>query len=274
MSRFLDNLLTRHTGNSDHVKPRLRSRFEPASASPRTDPGSDPSAFPVTPNEFSSSIDPYSADFQPEAGRSRAVRYDRYPKNEPTYSSVGDSAIQPRMPEKNGWQPVPAVPRMIVNVPVENTVTPQVASGKPIPPEQSPEPRVGNRLRPESSAEGPVKPSSTTVSSSFPASRAEVVKPSIQPFTPDNTAPNGVPNRRSVVPETPPGLVNRPATFEPKPFSDRQQIPTPPTIKVTIGRIEVRAITTSAPPAARVATGPKPKQSLDEYLKQRNKRDS
>jgi hypothetical protein len=42
-----------------------------------------------------------------------------------------------------------------------------------------------------------------------------------------------------------------------------------PTIKVTIGRIDVRAVMQEAPPARRTAPQP-PKLSLDEYLKQRN----
>lgn len=42
-----------------------------------------------------------------------------------------------------------------------------------------------------------------------------------------------------------------------------------PTIRVTIGRIEVRAITQAAPPARRAAT-PEPKLSLEDYLRSRN----
>ena len=44
-----------------------------------------------------------------------------------------------------------------------------------------------------------------------------------------------------------------------------------PTIQVTIGRIEVRAITLPAPPAPRFKPArPGPALSLDDYLKQRN----
>lgn len=43
-----------------------------------------------------------------------------------------------------------------------------------------------------------------------------------------------------------------------------------PTIKVTIGRIDVRAVMQEAPPARRTAPQP-PKLSLDEYLIQRNR---
>ena len=43
-----------------------------------------------------------------------------------------------------------------------------------------------------------------------------------------------------------------------------------PVIKVTIGRIDVRAIVQAAPPPAKVKQTEKPKLSLEDYLKQRN----
>ncbi|GJQ57402.1 MAG: hypothetical protein D8M57_18995 [Candidatus Scalindua sp. AMX11] len=45
---------------------------------------------------------------------------------------------------------------------------------------------------------------------------------------------------------------------------------TPPTIKVTIGRIDVRAVMQDAPLPPRRTSTQKPKLSLDDYLKQRN----
>lgn len=45
----------------------------------------------------------------------------------------------------------------------------------------------------------------------------------------------------------------------------------PPIVQVTIGRIEVRAVTPSAPPAPRAPARPQgPALSLDEYLRRRN----
>jgi hypothetical protein len=43
----------------------------------------------------------------------------------------------------------------------------------------------------------------------------------------------------------------------------------PPTIKVSIGRIEVRAVTTPPAQAPRQRTKPQPSLSLDDYLRQR-----
>jgi hypothetical protein len=43
-----------------------------------------------------------------------------------------------------------------------------------------------------------------------------------------------------------------------------------PTIRVTIGRIDVRAVTAPAEPA-RETVRPQPRLSLDDYLKQRNR---
>jgi hypothetical protein len=40
-----------------------------------------------------------------------------------------------------------------------------------------------------------------------------------------------------------------------------------PTIRVTIGRIEVRPAAPALPPAARPASRPRPALSLDDYLK-------
>jgi hypothetical protein len=41
-------------------------------------------------------------------------------------------------------------------------------------------------------------------------------------------------------------------------------------VHISIGRIEVRAVTPPAQPAARTPPAPRPKLSLDEYLRQRN----
>lgn len=72
----------------------------------------------------------------------------------------------------------------------------------------------------------------------------------------------------------------RPRAFPEPDFSERGAIETftkhgavtrtgQPTIKVTIGCIEVRAVTTTPAPAPRQRKKPQPSLSLDEYLKQR-----
>jgi len=61
----------------------------------------------------------------------------------------------------------------------------------------------------------------------------------------------------------------RPATAQPSaPREERAQTQTPPTIEVTIGRIEVRAVTPPAPPP-RQRREP-PRMSLDDYLRARD----
>jgi len=55
-------------------------------------------------------------------------------------------------------------------------------------------------------------------------------------------------------------------------FAEKEASPMLPAIKVTIGRIDVRAVSQQAqPPPRQRKVDPKPKLSLDDYLKQRNK---
>ena|SRR5947209_13927536 len=60
---------------------------------------------------------------------------------------------------------------------------------------------------------------------------------------------------------------------EPPPMSraEARELPSrAPTIRITIGRIEVRAVTSSAPAERRAPARPKPMLSLEDYLQQRN----
>jgi hypothetical protein len=65
-----------------------------------------------------------------------------------------------------------------------------------------------------------------------------------------------------------PGLIN-PSDSRKTSDHNSTQTSTTPTIKVTIGRIDVRAVTPSVPPPAPTKSGPKPLLSLEDYIKQR-----
>lgn len=58
---------------------------------------------------------------------------------------------------------------------------------------------------------------------------------------------------------------------EPGSFRGMREETPGPTIHISIGRIEVRAVTPAGQPPVRQAPPPRPKLTLDEYLRQRNK---
>ncbi len=74
--------------------------------------------------------------------------------------------------------------------------------------------------------------------------------------------PRATPPRRALTPA--PAVVRPQPPLEPP----TPRVPTAPSVNVTIGRIEVRAVTPAAPPPRRIAP-PLARLSLDDYLKQR-----
>ena len=77
--------------------------------------------------------------------------------------------------------------------------------------------------------------------------------------------PRGSPKEGSLLARLPQGQPALPGPTTPRRASESSR--TAPTIQVTIGRVEVRAITTAAP--VRPPTSTKPALALDEYLRQR-----
>ena len=79
-------------------------------------------------------------------------------------------------------------------------------------------------------------------------------------------------SKRLVRPEVSLTQEKRELAIQDRHSDERKASSTLPAIKVTIGRIEVRAIREQAPsPPRRRKVDPKPKLSLDDYLKQRNR---
>lgn len=81
--------------------------------------------------------------------------------------------------------------------------------------------------------------------------------PRLAPTPPAPTTPRGEPPGLSEA-GNPPGLERHPDSPSP-----------PPSIRITIGRIDVRAVSPS-PPSARPSMSPRPQLTLDDYLRQRN----
>jgi len=74
----------------------------------------------------------------------------------------------------------------------------------------------------------------------------------------------------SVIPSSPFGDAGQ-SVLGPVSFSGPREEALETTIHISIGRIEVRAVTQAGQPPVRQAPPPRPKLTLDEYLRQRNK---
>jgi hypothetical protein len=285
MSDYLSNLVDRSLDRVDVIQPRLPSLFEPAQGigspmaglwqqpEPTTEviEQSVPEArnpYPVTRKSSpvarifdrvvarrsaESVINPNlpslsSQTVEIERSQPASAQVGSVDRPEPT--SVPGSDLQPL-----SWQPQ-IVDRQIAagNVSIEQ---PEISTQPTLDREQPIERSINN---PDRSP----KLNPTAISVQNPLDRIE---PSPLPtdLTPSQNPPllgqmmerTTMEQLRSIVPAIQPEVVSNP-------------IPAPvPTIQVTIGRIEVRATTAPATPAATTARSKPPVMSLDEYLHQR-----
>lgn len=249
MSDFVNNLVSRHVQVEDNVKPRVRGRFEPAE---RTRPSlftQDTSTESYGTSWPAQQIEPYAE--QP-AGRLPARQ-----------SPLPGAVASPHLPGAPAGEWEQAMERR----PLEAAVRKQSPAGPSVSPASS-----------EESALVSTSPDAQQAVSKFPQAVAMDLKRQHQDLVePALRVGSEAGISRAESPSQLNGLLGGPArlptTQRSSSPSGREQGPaaaTPTTIKVTIGRIEVRAVSAPTPATPQPSASPKPLLSLDEYLKRRN----
>jgi len=293
MSDYLDNLVAKSRGLAKAVEPRLTSLFEPPQPSGQFNaaPWSrDQEAAPAEPRlgmelTRDSPTDPPRGDAPAEpslsvsrreaSGDSRLQPPDRVTARTKEVSRP-PMLIPPRpaAPIVAGDASGPAQPRAEGDRPVANEragrrSTPGKESPPPTPARLAEQQGVGRQIEPTARA-APIMPPITPVVTSAggtpqPNAAAPTLIESAAPASPTTLliAPIAVPARGTRQPDS--AAPTMPATTELA--AEREQAPT---IKITIGRVDVRAVM-PAPPAPRPAPARRdPQLSLDDYLKRRS----
>lgn len=276
MSDFLANLASRALALSQPVRPRVASLFEPSSA-----------ARPVAEFERDSVVEaaPPAADMASLAASPATPPLQRaMPPPVPTRSPPPPQPVAVLWPPQPSGEVTPAQPAATLaqsHVPAPPVLPVPVASLARVPPPQPidvrPEPGepVIRPLRatpapPPVAAPAPPAPSTeihieTRVVERIAAARepAAVVASKAQAPGPPLTAPPPTGIRPQITPAAPARQAPVPAEPTPPPAP-------PAVVRVTIGRVEVRAITppTAPAPPSRSARNV-PVLTLDQYLQQR-----
>ena len=256
MSDFLGNLAARAVAPSNAIRPRLPSRFESPATAERTalDAEQEP-----------------SADAARIEDRGRVSQIPFAPTPSPTMRERSIEIARPIV----AAEPAASVVSPPVNVPLADPppfVAP-ITPTKPQPPEKGIQPAPTPLLAPVPTL--PVRPVLLSQETPIPATRSsrppEPVTPREAGETPPRKRVEPVVPQRIVAVEKPPVA----AAVASSPEATGAACETPaetaaPIIRVTIGRIDVRAVLPSAPAPTRKAPTASPVLSLDEYLKQRD----
>src|ERR1017187_4208599 len=264
MNDFLTGLLDRALERAPVIERRRPSLFEPASGADGPRPGGIwPSAEAVEETESVAMPEAPkprrrpARDREPERGRLEAV-------DVPRAHAVASPILPQRedRPELN-VQPEQRIAEPLATAPIERIVTlveREVAQPQPL---MQPAARVQENAAVSLAPASPASVRRVDRSDGGPLREEAGSRPSqFSPVVPD-------PARTAVVsPVVQPAVRPAPAP-RPLPAIVQRERPSPPTIQVTIGRIEVRA--SSAPAVASRAARPSgPKLDLDDYLKARS----
>ena len=248
MSNYLNNIVARSMNVAEVVQPRLPQLFEPANSFVAERPDTAlqvevQSSWPTTANEISETPARHSAHAEapPPASYLEPPRHLSQPN--PFHSE------EPRQVSTSTPPPIPipaidaeteSLPRLNVND--EGAVTFDRRSATQPAPLATQSRRIIQQPTPDSAPSATVRPSSTRVSAPARDARSRT------------TAMLPPPASHSLLSPT-------------APVSQVEQ--QPPTVKITIGRIDVRAVMPPAQPAATSRGRAKPALSLEGYLKQR-----
>lgn len=283
MSDYLSRVAAQALGRVEVVRPRLSSLFEPASMSARSASGPEVQEWmgaASTPAEDGAAFDAGS----PTLPAMRAATGGHLGAASPAAAPRDAPAARQPGPSDVAGDPIWSARPLTGNEPEEpgHAARPSRAPGDQGPPAASPTPPPSPRSRrtPALPPSRIAEPAVLEPDRPAPApARGRVSTVSVAPV-PESLRPFGPPHEPAP-PARPPGsgvVVAQPQMTrhaEPPPHSpaESRAIPAPaPTIKVTIGRVEVRAIMppAAAPRPARARPGPA--LSLEDYLKQRRER--
>jgi hypothetical protein len=249
MKSFVQSLIGRHTGATSTVAPRIRSRFEPGGI----DHGFTPDVDPVYTQTQALTDDVSAApdDRRPASpGQIAApVRVDAMRVDMPA------AAPPPRVdaPSTVGFQPAGEPPSLYAE--------PGVMPGRL--PSPGDAPQLPDPVAPPRSLAGPPR----AREASEPAEPERALFSTVAAILPDQ----GPDARLSLLPPgiRRPAVAAEPAGNRRPPLERMNTVESAPVIRVTIGRVEVRATVQSAPPA-RTRPAPRPTMTLEDYLKQQN----
>jgi hypothetical protein len=269
MSDFLGNLAARSLGREQVLRPRLAARFEPPAGSAMTP------LVEVVDEVTEVSPAPHADRRPPPMAKSVAHRPDALPASAAApLPQSPQLAPSPRPIQVPVSPPATAVPATTITMTVERPTTPvPTVSPLPLPairttPLQTPTP-PRDAVRPAVRAVTDSKSESLPIVP-LPVARHDTIGP---PHVPMDVGPRQTPAEpppRMIEPLAPPKAAPVVATMPSKSVRDDEPLPaqaasSPPTIRVTIGRVEVRAVTSPAP-AVPTPTAV-PMMSLEEYLR-------
>jgi hypothetical protein len=229
MSDFLTRLARRCLGEPPGIRPRLPGLFGPADEGPS-----------VTATNTAAVADAPQGRGAP----SPSLRSGAMPRAKLVSNELQDAlAGPPRQPEPSA--PPAEEPFPIISRPQEDT--------------------SGNLIANMESTSGKtLAPASLGTQSAFVA--AASWHSSSEPFerNPRATVPDPCP---PLVPQRPANAVASPLATADRPAAAVNRAVAEPAVHITIGRIDVRAVTATAPPAPRPSARNTPALSLDDYLK-------
>jgi len=290
MSDFLSRIVGRSLGPSQAIQPRVPSLYEPhrkgtgllwaKQAFGAEDEGRE------SKNDLTFGDEPGSEDreplseFRPEEPSRRTKQAQSV-----TLVNLGDDTEESQVVRTFG-SAVPAV-RSVGRVREEASVSPEDVSNKATPAASQAETAIpSNAIRPSGLFRAAIRDGA--------ASNSECAeRPSVELRGPQLGAQSlivGVTKANAAVPSDPPVpsrvLAAKPAMLVVPSVGRSQKLDDPeaanfaashisqasePSMRVSIGRVEVRAIFPTPPPRSAQPTRPKPSLSLDDYLKQRNR---
>ena len=274
MNHFINHLLSRHNEPDNNLKPRVRGRFEPATHAPGIFAGDDPKAFtddhftrqpeinnidqtvslpeerlrPALSVKPTAASDPAMTSWKPRQ-ETETVHTHPFPAFFPPYSTGRENRIHHQGETEDtleGNKPSSVVQPAGWLVQEKGSVHEKIRNPEELFLKNNDEnQRAGFTDR--------------KVSAIHADSSAETVQPVLKKYNTNDTESS---------PDALPGLLGL-RHFHAPPVQIQHEA-NQPVIKVTIGRIDVRAVVqaTSAPLKSTAAA--KPKLSLEEYLKQRN----
>lgn len=278
MSNYLDHLIARHLDKSIVVQPRLASLFEP----PHT--GALPRAprNVVESSEFDSSIEEHGAAGLLESRRSAEASFnaDLHGSRTPASSDESLMAVwrgRQRILPTSVAEAGPTEPAdLFIPVPVQpRPLHPQATTAKPTNEQSTNETAPGSFSNDGDAAPLQVvrQPVPTKIAPAVVQTDAREQSASLHlRQTGVEAAPVASTSKGHVAyPRIAARVDSRKATNDSPSPPDLDDAPPPPTINVTIGRVEVRA--TLPTPAPRRQSPAAPSMGLDEYLRRRAKGD-
>lgn len=288
MSPFASHLLSRHLEPDKSLKPRVRGRFEPVSPAPtlftgddhRDTPADDSSRQPVA-NQTDQQVSPQGVKWaHPDLPRKQSTApepptpveqasEETVPAHNNPFPARYSSFAERRTNQYNETEKTPAGPSPVPAMQGAGVAPLSNEKLKETMPEkkgqsQTPE----DRFVKDNRADQPAAPFTTSgfADRHMAAAHPDFFAKTVQPAPKDDT----------VFSTSNPDSVGEPLRYQPSSrYFHVPEVPHPgetnqPVIKVTIGRIDVRAVVQAASSPARSTAAAKPKLSLDDYLKQRN----